>query len=167
MATISPCEAAPPTRAIGGKKGYAERMARELQLPIIKLVDGTGGGGSVKTIEDIGRTYVPGLAGLEVLVDLLGQVPVVAAAMGSVAGIGAMYVAAAHFSVMVKETSQVFVAGPVVVARGIGYEPEKNELGGSQIHARKSGAVDNEAEDEADAFRQIKQFLSYMPSNVW
>ena len=153
--------------AIGGKKGHAERMARELQLPIIKLVDGTGGGGSVKTIEDIGRTYVPGLGGLEVLVDLLGQVPVVAAAMGSVAGIGAMYVAAAHFSVMVKETSQVFVAGPVVVARGIGYEPEKNELGGAQIHARKSGAVDNEAEDEADAFRQIKQFLSYMPSNVW
>ena len=121
--------------AVGGKKGHAERMARELQLPIVKLVDGTGGGGSVKTIQEIGRTYVPGLAGLEVLADLLGQVPVVAAAMGSVAGIG--------------------------------YEPEKNELGGAQIHARKSGAIDNEAEDEADAFRQIQQFLSYMPSNVW
>jgi acetyl-CoA carboxylase carboxyltransferase component len=111
--------------SIGGKKGHAERMALEMQLPIIKLVDGTGGGGSVKTIEDIGRTYIPGLAGLSELGDLLSRVPVVAAAMGSVAGIGAMYVAGAHFSVMVRDNSQVFVAGPPVVARGIGREIER------------------------------------------
>ena len=38
---------------------YCEKLALGLRLPIIRLVDGTGGGGSVKTIEDIGRTYVP------------------------------------------------------------------------------------------------------------
>ncbi len=152
--------------SIGQKKGHAEKMALELSIPIVKLVDGTGGGGSVKTIEDIGRTYIPGM-NISDLAALMSQVPVVAAAMGSVAGIGAMYVAGAHFSVMVRDHSQVFVAGPVVVARGIGREIDRNELGGSQIHARKSGAVDNEAEDEQDAFRQIKQFLSYLPQNVW
>jgi acetyl-CoA carboxylase carboxyltransferase component len=68
---------------------------------------------------------------------------------------------------MVRDNSQVFVAGPPVVARGIGREIERNELGGSQIHARKSGAVDNEAESEEDLFAQIKSFLSYMPQNVW
>ncbi|MEE8337122.1 MAG: carboxyl transferase domain-containing protein [Dehalococcoidia bacterium] len=159
--------------AVGGKSGHAERMARELKVPIVRLVDGTGGGGSVRTIENIGRTYVPGLGGWDTLVSLLAEVPVVAGAMGSVAGMGAARVAAAHFSVMVKHTSQVFIAGPVVVERGIGYDmPEdrqraNEELGGSHIHVHQSGAVDNEAEDEADAFRQIKAFLSYLPDNAW
>src|SRR3990172_1959907 len=46
--------------SIGGKQGYSERMARELRLPLIRLVDGTGRGGAVKTYEMTGRTYVPG-----------------------------------------------------------------------------------------------------------
>jgi acetyl-CoA carboxylase carboxyltransferase component len=40
-------------------------------------------------------------------------------------------------------------------------------LGGSDVHTRESGCVDNEAEDEADAFAQIRRFLSFLPSNVW
>src|SRR5262245_43227963 len=44
--------------AIGHKMSYSERMARELRLPLIRLVDGTGGGGSVKTLEmKIGRAH--------------------------------------------------------------------------------------------------------------
>ena len=159
--------------AVGGKSGHAERMARELRIPIVRLIDGTGGGGSVKTIEDLGRTYIPGNPTWETLVGLMSEVPVVAAAMGSVAGIGAARVAAAHFSVMVKGTSQVFVAGPVVVERGIGYgmaddrQQANEELGGSHIHVHTSGAVDNEAESEQDAFEQITAFLSYLPDSVW
>src|SRR5581483_4402198 len=45
--------------SIANKAGYAERMARELRLPMIRLVDGTGGGGSVKMLETMQRTYVP------------------------------------------------------------------------------------------------------------
>ncbi len=159
--------------AVGGKSGHAEQMATELKIPILRLVDGTGGGGSVATIENIGRTYIPANGRWEVLVELMNRVPVVAAAMGSVAGIGAARVAASHFSVMVKGTSQMFIAGPVVVERGIGYgmgedrQRANEELGGSEIHVRQSGAIDNEAEDEGDAFRQIRAFLSYLPDNVW
>jgi acetyl-CoA carboxylase carboxyltransferase component len=43
----------------------------------------------------------------------------------------------------------------------------KEELGGAHIHTRISGAVDNEAEDEADAIDQVRAFLSYFPTNVW
>ena len=154
--------------AVGQKSYHAERMAWQLKLPIVRLVDGTGGGGSVKTIEDIGRTYIPG-AGDKwlVMVRMLSEVPVVAAAMGSVAGIGAARVAASHFSIILKETGQLFTAGPPVVERGLGVKISKEDLGGANIHARKSGVCDNEAIDEEDAFRQIRAFLSYMPRNAW
>lgn len=153
--------------AIGGKSGYFERMARELRLPIVRLVDGTGGGGSVRTLESSGRMYIPGNPAWDTLVGALSEVPVIGAAMGSVAGIGAARVVASHWSIMQKETSQVFVAGPPVVERGMGYSIPKEELGGADIHARGSGVVDNEAEDEDDCFRQIRALLSYMPQNVW
>lgn len=141
-----------------------EKMANELQLPLIRLVDGTGGGGSVKTIEMVGRTYIPAVRGWDVVVDNLSTVPVVALALGSVAGLGAARVAASHYSVMVKETSQMFVAGPPVVAR-VGAAMDKNELGGSNIHTR-NGAVDDEVDSEEAAFAAARRFLSYLPSSV-
>jgi acetyl-CoA carboxylase carboxyltransferase component len=68
---------------------------------------------------------------------------------------------------MVKETSQLFVAGPPVVRRALGREVTKEELGGSHIHARGSGAVDNEAASEDDALGQIARFLSFLPASAW
>jgi acetyl-CoA carboxylase carboxyltransferase component len=68
---------------------------------------------------------------------------------------------------MARGTSQVFVAGPPVVRRALGREVAKDELGGAHIHARGSGAVDNEAIDEDDALAQIRRFLSYLPNSVW
>jgi acetyl-CoA carboxylase carboxyltransferase component len=153
--------------AVGGKQGYSERMAVELRLPLVRLVDGTGGGGSVKTIEQIGRTYVPGNPAWDLVVEAMSVIPVIGTCLGPVAGLGAARVAASHFSVMVRGTSQLFVAGPPVVKRGIGEDVDKEGLGGADIHARGSGAVDNEAESEEDAFAQIRRFLSYLPQNVW
>ncbi|MEP7271674.1 MAG: carboxyl transferase domain-containing protein [Acidobacteriota bacterium] len=152
---------------VGDKAGYAERLSRELHLPLIRLVDGTGGGGSVKTLETMQRTYVPANPNWDVAVAMLSEVPVIGACMGSVAGIGAVRVVNSHFSLMVRGSSQLFVAGPPVVERGVGERVNKEELGGSHIHARGSGAVDNEVESEAEAFAQIRRFLSYLPSSVW
>jgi len=152
--------------SIGGKQGYAERMARELKLPMIRLVDGTGGGGSVRSLDTIGRTYVPGMGGWATIVEMMSEVPVISAAMGSVAGLGAARVVTSHWSIMVKDTSQVFVAGPPVVAYGMGEQVAKEDLGGADIHYH-NGVCDNLAEDEPDAFRQVRQFLSYLPQNVW
>jgi acetyl-CoA carboxylase carboxyltransferase component len=153
--------------AIGNKMGWSERSAHELRLPIVRLVDGTGGGGSVKTNATLRRSYVPANPDWDVSVGLLSEVPVVAAAMGPVAGLGAARVAASHFSVMVRGSSQLFVAGPPVVRRAFSQEVEKEELGGSYIHAHGSGAVDNEVDSEEEAFEHIRRFLSYLPASVW
>ena len=152
---------------VGDKSGYGEKYALEMRLPLVRLVDGSGGGGSVKTLEMVGYSYVPALHGFSTTMELMGQVPVVCACMGSVAGLGAVRVTISHFSLMIRDTSQLFVAGPPVVERGFGKPVEKNELGGSQIHAHQSGAVDNEVDSEEAAFDTIKQFLSYLPQNVW
>jgi acetyl-CoA carboxylase carboxyltransferase component len=152
--------------AVGNKMGWAEKAARDLRIPLVRLVDGTGGGGSVKTNATLRRSYVPWNPDFDVSVELLASVPVVSAALGPVAGLGAARVAASHFSVMVRETSQLFVAGPPVVRRAFGKEIGKEELGGYRIHARGSGAVDNDAASEDEAFAQIRRFLSYLPPSV-
>ncbi len=153
--------------SIGNKMGHAEKVARGLRMPMIRLVDGTGGGGSVKTIEQIGRTYVPANPAWDTITAMLGEVPVVGACLGPVAGLGAVRVVTSHFSVMVRGSSQLFVAGPPVVERGVGEKVSKEQLGGHAIHARGSGAVDNEVESEEEAFAMIRRFLSYLPSSAW
>lgn len=153
--------------SVGNKMGHGEKLARGLRIPMVRLVDGTGGGGSVKTIEQIGRTYVPANPAWDTITAMLGEVPVIGACLGPVAGLGAVRVVTSHFSLMVRETSQLFVAGPPVVERGVGEKVPKEQLGGYEIHTRGSGAVDNEVETEDEAFRTIRHFLSYMPSNVW
>src|SRR5690242_2107532 len=152
--------------AIWQKMVYAERLANELRMPLVRLVDGTGGGGSVKSLEDMGHTYVPFIPGWELAVKNLSEVPVVAAALGPVAGLGAARVVASHFSVIVRDRAQLFVAGPPVVAAAMGETPDKEELGGSRTQTQ-AGAVDNEAADEDDALDQMRRFLSYLPQNVW
>jgi acetyl-CoA carboxylase carboxyltransferase component len=152
--------------AVGDKMGWAEKAARDLRIPLLRLVDGTGGGGSVKTNRTLRRSYVPYNPNWEISLELLSTVPVVAAALGPVAGLGAARVAASHFSVMVRGTSQLFVAGPPVVRRALGREVGKEELGGSRSH-RSSGAVDNEAASEDEALAQMRRFLSYLPASVY
>lgn len=147
------------------KNLLSEQMANQLRLPLVRLVEGSGGGGSVKTIETRGRANVPGVAGWEWVVWNMGTVPRVALGLGSVAGLGAAHLAAAHYSVMLKEKAALFVAGPPVVAR-LGQDLSKTELGGYQIHL-KSGAVDHAVDTEEEAFACARRFLSYLPSSVY
>ena len=150
--------------SIREKQIMAEQMAGELRIPLIRLVDGTGGGGSIRSLEAIGRTYVPANPGWEWVVANLGTVPVVALALGSVAGLGAARVAASHYSVMVRDISQVFAAGPPLVAR-LGQQVTKEELGGSDVHGR-NGVVFDVVDSEAEAFDRTRRFLSYLPPSV-
>lgn len=150
------------------KPQMAERMAHDMRLPIVRVIEGSGGGGSVKTIETTGRANLPGGAGTSSRFDLmaanLGVVPVVALGLGSVAGLGAARLAASHYSVMTKETSAMFVAGPPVV-KGIGQDLTKQELGGWKIQTR-AGGVDDAVDTEAEAFERARRFLSYLPGSV-
>jgi propionyl-CoA carboxylase beta chain len=152
--------------AIVEKQVRTEQLALELRVPMIRLVDGTGGGGSVKSLLDFGRTYVPWNPGWHHVVANLSAVPVAAAALGPVAGLGAARLVSSHFSVMLRERAQVFVAGPAVVEAGMGESLDKEELGGWRVVTR-AGTVDNVADDEADAAAQIRRFLSYLPQHAW
>ena len=151
--------------SIAGKRQQAEGLALELKLPHVRLVDGMGGGGSVKMIETAGRTYIPRVAGWDTIVNHLAVAPSVSLALGSVAGIGAARVTTAHYSVIVKDTAQMMIAGPALVDWARLGEVSKEELGASRIHTR-NGSIDDEATSEAEAFSLAKKFLSYLPSNV-
>ena len=154
-----------PTKPI-----LAERMAGQLRLPILRIIEGSGGGGSVKTIETSGRANLPGglgqsTIGFQLLAETLATVPVVALGLGSVAGLGAARLAASHYSVMTKTTSAMFVAGPPVVAR-VGQQLDKQTLGGWEVQCR-AGAVDHAVDSEEEAFRCARRFLSYLPASVY
>jgi acetyl-CoA carboxylase carboxyltransferase component len=113
----------------------------------------------------MGYTYVPANPAWDWVVANMGTVPVVALGLGSVAGLGAARLVTSHYSVMVEGTSHMFIAGPPVVARA-GRTVTKEELGGSDIHAR-SGAVDDVVASEAEAFARARRFLSYLPPSVY
>ncbi|MBT4044341.1 MAG: methylmalonyl-CoA carboxyltransferase [Rhodospirillaceae bacterium] len=151
------------------KAKYPETMANELRLPIVRLIEGSGGGGSVKTIETKGRANLPGglgnTSGFDILAENMATVPVVGLGLGSVAGLGAARLAASHYSVLVKDIGAMFVAGPPVV-KHIGEDLDKQELGGHAIQTA-AGGVDHAADSEEDAFECARQFLSYMPPSIY
>jgi acetyl-CoA carboxylase carboxyltransferase component len=152
--------------SIGGKQAAAERMAYDQRIPIVRLLDGTGGGGSVKTLVDSGRTYVPAMPGWETVVANLGRVPVLALALGPVAGLGAARLVTAHVCVAVRGISQVFVAGPAVVEAGMGERVDKEQLGGADMVAR-AGTVDLVVDTEEEAFQAVRTLLGYLPQHAW
>lgn len=159
-----------PNAAGYRKSVYAEHFALDLRTPLVRLME--GGGGSVAGGGDDPRK--PRTVGepphvaprLQVIAEAMGHIPIVSAALGPVAGLPAARLVASHFTVMTRATAQVLIAGPAVVARALGGNASKEELGGHQVHL-PSGVVDNVAEDEYDAFRQIRSFLSYFPQNAW
>jgi len=149
------------------KSVYAEHLASRFKVPLVRLLE--GGGGSVKGGARKGGTVgepVHTEPRFKIIADAMGQVPIASGAMGAVAGFPAGRLVASHFSVMTRYTSQVLIGGPALVERALGVKLSKEELGGVSVHAT-SGVVDNIAEDEHDAFRQIRRFLSYLPGSVW
>jgi methylmalonyl-CoA decarboxylase subunit alpha len=148
-----------------GRELAASQRAIEWLLPYIRLLDASGG--SVRTFEEYGRTYLPdGNAWTIHDVRLLSLVPTVSAVLGSVAGLPAVNACLSHFSLMVKDINQIFPGGPPVVKAALGIDITKEELGGDHIHTRISSCIDNPAETEADAFDQIRRFLSFLPQSV-
>jgi acetyl-CoA carboxylase carboxyltransferase component/biotin carboxyl carrier protein len=178
--------------AIGAKSGYLDRLSIEMRIPSIRLLDGSSGGGSVAAmvpeqkqdgessakesrgaitagrprVAGGGGSFLPGHLGSTMYTEQLATVPVVNMLLGSVVGIGAAKAVLGHFSVMVRDIAQLFVAGPPVVAHAMGYDITKEDLGGWHIHCR-NGSVDNLAESEDDAAAQARRFLSYLPPSVY
>jgi acetyl-CoA carboxylase carboxyltransferase component len=177
--------------AIGAKSFYLDRLSVELRVPSVRLLDGSSGGGSVAAmvpeqrregestakessgaitagrprVAGGGGSFLPGHLGSTEYAEQLATVPVVNVLLGSVVGIGAAKAVLGHFSVMVRDIAQLFVAGPPVVSHAMGYDISKEDLGGWHIHCR-NGSVDNLAETEEEAAAMVRRFLSYLPPSV-
>jgi propionyl-CoA carboxylase beta chain len=94
-----------------------------------------------------------------------GVVPQISAIMGPCAG-GAVYSPAiTDFTVMVKDTSYMFITGPDVIKTVTHEEVTKEQLGGAMTHNQTSGVAHFAADSETDCLRLIRELLSFIPSN--
>jgi propionyl-CoA carboxylase beta chain len=94
-----------------------------------------------------------------------GVVPQISAIMGPCAG-GAVYSPAmTDFTIMVENSSYMFVTGPNVVKTVTNEEVTSEELGGASAHSTKSGVTHLTAQNDIDCIAKVKQLISYMPQN--
>src|SRR3954471_7361662 len=94
-----------------------------------------------------------------------GVIPQISAIMGPCAG-GAVYSPAmTDFTIMVENTSYMFVTGPNVVKTVTNEEVTSEELGGASTHSLKSGVTHLTAANDMDCIAQVKKLLSYIPQN--
>ena len=147
------------------KSVYIEELALRFKVPLVRIHE--GGGGSVTGSTGKGPVGSPVYEKprFQTVAQCMAQVPVATAGLGAVAGLPASRLVASHFSVM-AENSSIMIGGPALVERALGKPITKEELGGPKVHA-KSGVVDAVAKDEVSALAMVRQFLSYMPQNVW
>ncbi|MEU8251449.1 carboxyl transferase domain-containing protein [Nonomuraea sp. NPDC048916] len=151
-------------RMKGGLGGFVEDLAHEYRIPLVMFMEGIGG--DVAAQAEKGHSYLVSSLSWERSYELLSEVPVLAMVSGAAAGGTAGRTVLSHFSVMTKD-SVMFAGGPPLVKRAMGLDVDKYELGGAKIHTGISGAIDNLAEDEDDAIRQMRTVLGYLPQNVW
>ncbi len=147
-------------------EAYAEKIVRIMDLamkngaPIIGLND--SGGARIQE----------GVVSLGGYADIFyrntrasGVIPQISAIMGPCAG-GAVYSPAiTDFTLMVENTSYMFVTGPNVVKTVTQEDVTAEELGGASTHSTKSGVTHFSCSNEVDAINHIKKLLSYIPQN--
>jgi 3-methylcrotonyl-CoA carboxylase beta subunit len=87
-------------------------------------------------------------------------IPQIAAVMGSCTAGGAYVPAMSDEAVIVRGTGTIFLGGPPLVKAATGEDVTAEELGGADVHARRSGVVDHYAEDDAHALRIVRDIVS-------
>jgi acetyl-CoA carboxylase carboxyltransferase component len=151
-------------RLKGGIGGVIEDLAHEYRIPLVMFLEGIGG--DVAAQAEKGHAYLVSSMSWKRSYELLSEVPVLSMISGAAVGGTAGRAVLSHFSVMTKD-SVMFAGGPPLVKRALGIDVDKFELGGAKINTGISGAIDNIAEDEDDAIRQMQTVLGYLPQNVW
>ncbi|PCI39384.1 MAG: methylmalonyl-CoA carboxyltransferase [Elusimicrobia bacterium] len=135
-------------------------LADETGVPVIGLSD-SGGARIQEGVDALG-----GYA--EIFwrnVQSSGRIPQISAILGPCAG-GAVYSPAmTDFVFMVRDESYMFITGPEVVKAATGEVCDFDSLGGSDVHASKSGVAHFVANSEQQCFRMIRELLDYLPQN--
>ncbi|MEW6332947.1 MAG: acyl-CoA carboxylase subunit beta [Thermodesulfobacteriota bacterium] len=131
----------------------------ELQVPLIALQDSVGA-----RIQE-GNKNVGFDSIFYALTQASGVIPSISVILGTCAGGIAYSSALMDFVVMVKEKSQLFITGPGVIKSVTHEDISVEALGGSRVHAEKSGVCDMVGADEADALRLVRELLDYLPDS--
>jgi len=153
---------------MGGSLGYVhakkiakiQEMALKMGTPIIGMMD--SGGARIQE----GVASLSGYASIfHNIIHSSGIIPQLCVIMGPAAG-GAVYSPAlTDFVFMVNHTSYMFVTGPNVVKEVLNEDVTSEELGGAEVHGRKSGVAHMIYDDEENTILALKKFLAYLPSN--
>jgi 3-methylcrotonyl-CoA carboxylase beta subunit len=140
----------------------AQEVARANKLPCIYLVD--SGGAFLPMQDDVfpdkehfGRIFF-NQANLSA-----EGIPQIAAVMGSCTAGGAYVPAMSDETVIVRDQGTIFLGGPPLVKAATGEVVTAEELGGGEVHARKSGVVDHLAEDDAHALAIVRSIVDTLP----
>ena len=135
-------------------------MAMEMKAPLICINDSGGA-----RIEE-GISSLSGYSGMFLRhTKASGVIPQIAVILGPCSG-GACYAPAiCDFIFMVKDISKMFITGPNVVKTVINEEVSVEELGGAEVHAKKSGVSHFTYDTENECLMGVRKLLSYLPSN--
>jgi propionyl-CoA carboxylase beta chain len=135
-------------------------LAMKMGAPVIGLND--SGGARIQE----GVASLAGYADIFLRNTLAsGVVPQISAIMGPCAG-GAVYSPAiTDFTIMVKQTSYMFVTGPDVIRTVTHEQVTKEELGGAMTHNEKSGVAHFAVDNDQECILLIRELLSFMPGN--
>lgn len=135
-------------------------MAMEMKAPLICINDSGGA-----RIEE-GISSLSGYSGMFLRhTKASGVIPQIAVILGPCSG-GACYAPAiCDFIFMVRDISKMFITGPNVVKTVINEEVTVEELGGADVHARKSGVSHFTYDSEGECLMGVRKLLSYLPAN--
>jgi len=151
-----------------GKKWMrAIEIARDNNMPYVSFVESAGadlrmggGGGGPKTqtthFAETGRFFYE-------MIELSKlRIPTVCIVFGSSTAGGAYQPGLSDYTIVVKDQSKVFLAGPPLVKMATGEDSDDESLGGAQLHAEVSGTGDYFADDEMDAIRLCREVVSHL-----
>ncbi|MEV6101808.1 acyl-CoA carboxylase subunit beta [Nocardia sp. NPDC051981] len=155
-------------RILGGALGeaHAQKIHKVMDLalaagaPLVGLYDGAGA-----RIQE-GVTALAGFGGIFARnTKASGVIPQISVILGPCAGGAAYSPALTDFVFMIRETAQIFITGPDVVAAVTGERVTMNELGGADIHSRTSGVTHFTYDDEPYCLHDVRHLLSMLPAN--
>ncbi|HEX7709871.1 MAG TPA: carboxyl transferase domain-containing protein [Sphingomonadaceae bacterium] len=139
----------------------AQQIAQENRLPCIYLVD--SGGANLPHQAEVfpDREHFGRIFFNQANMSALG-IPQIACVMGSCTAGGAYVPAMSDETVIVRDQGTIFLAGPPLVKAATGEEISAEDLGGGELHARKSGVADHLAENDEHALTILRDIISHL-----
>ncbi|MEQ8772997.1 MAG: carboxyl transferase domain-containing protein, partial [Erythrobacter sp.] len=143
----------------------AQEIAQENRLPCIYLVD--SGGANLPHQAEVfpDRDHFGRIFFNQANMSALG-IPQIACVMGSCTAGGAYVPAMSDETVIVRNQGTIFLAGPPLVKAATGEEISTEDLGGGDLHAKKSGVVDHLAENDEHALTIVRDIVSQLGANT-